>query len=134
MQVLIHFKCWKPIYTLISAMIFELSQSGAIPVRSCKTTQNRLVFCSCINVLFFRGSTFCHSTVLYNWNKQSLYKPVYREGACETSNYRNSVRKFAKFPFTEPVKWKTPSSAKLLIECNWGRNNSIRDILKAYFY
>ena len=28
----------------------------------------------------------------------------------------------AKFPFTEPIKWKTPSPAKLLIECNSKRN------------
>ena len=25
-------------------------------------------------------------------------------GACVTSNYRNPVRKFTKFPFTEPIK------------------------------
>ena len=43
-------------------------------------------------------------------------------GACGTSNYRNPVCKFAKFPFTEPIKWKTPSPAKLLIEWNSGRN------------
>ena len=42
--------------------------------------------------------------------------------ACETSNHRNPVRKFAKFSFTGPIKWKTPSPAKLLIECNSGRN------------
>ena len=48
------------------------------------------------------------------------------EGTCGTCNYRNPVRKFAKFPFTEPIKWKTLSPARLLIECNSGRkSNSI---------
>ena len=42
--------------------------------------------------------------------------------ACGTSNYRNPVCKFAKFLFTEPIEWKTSSPAKLLIECNSGRN------------
>ena len=36
-----------------------------------------------------------------------------RGGACGPSNYRNPLRKFAKFPFTEPIQWKTPSPAKL---------------------
>ena len=34
-----------------------------------------------------------------------------RGGACGTSNYRNPVRKFPEFSFTEPIKWKTPSPA-----------------------
>ena len=42
---------------------------------------------------------------------------------CGTSNYQNPVGKFSKFPFTEPLKWKTPLPAKLLIECNSGRNS-----------
>ena len=43
-------------------------------------------------------------------------------GACGTSNYGNPIRKFAEFPFTEPIKQKTPSLAKMLIKCNLGRN------------
>ena len=39
-------------------------------------------------------------------------------GAYETSNYRNPIRKFAKSQFTEPIKWKAPSLAQTLIECN----------------
>ena len=31
-----------------------------------KLFKKRLVFCSSWNALFFRGSTFCHSTVSYN--------------------------------------------------------------------
>ena len=33
-------------------------------------------------------------------------------GTCGTSNYRNPVRKFAKFPFTESIKWNTPVTGK----------------------
>ena len=39
-------------------------------------------------------------------------------GAHRTSNYWNSIFKFAKLPFTEQIKRKTRSPAKLLIECN----------------
>ena len=39
-----------------------------------------------------------------------------------TSNYWNDVRKFAKFPFTEPIKRKKPLPAKMLIKCNSERN------------
>ena len=42
--------------------------------------------------------------------------------ACMTSNYGNPIRKFAEFQFTEPIKQKTPSLAKMLIKCNLRRN------------
>ena len=36
-------------------------------------------------------------------------------GVFKTSNYLNPICKFVKFPFTEPIKLKKPSPAKLLI-------------------
>ena len=40
--------------------------------------------------------------------------------SCGTFNYRNPVCKVAKFLFTEPIKPKTTSLSKMLIECNSG--------------
>ena len=42
-------------------------------------------------------------------------------GACETSNYRNPVRRFAK-PIYQTNKMKNTVNGKMLIECNLGRN------------
>ena len=41
-----------------------------------------------------------------------LFKGGGGEEARGTSNYRNPVRKFAIFPLTESIKWKTPSPVK----------------------
>ena len=47
--------------------------------------------------------------------------------ACGTSNYRNPVRKFAKFRFTEPRKWKIPLTAKCWLNVTWEEtSNSIK--------
>ena len=35
--------------------------------------------------------------------------------ACETSSYQNLVCEYAKFPFTELIKWNIPSPAKLML-------------------
>ena len=56
------------------------------------------------------------------------------EVLCRAFTYRNLVCKFAKFLFTESVKRKTASPTKLLIKCNLGRNNSISDTLKTFFF
>ena len=67
---------------------------------------------------------FLHS-VWYS-KKSIQYLLYYIAGrACGTFNYQNLVRKFAKFPFAESVKWKTPTSfPEKLILC-W--SNVIRD-------
>ena len=101
------------------------------------------VLCSSIYVLCLRGlPTFSniaikisllkesvvilegYSHTLFLWGKGiSCFKFGGGKAACGTSNYRNPVCKFAKLSFTEPIKLKTPSLGKLLIECNSRRNN-----------
>ena len=49
---------------------------------------------------------------------QIFLRKVIKAMASRTSNYRYPVCKFAKFPITEQIKQKTPSPAKMLIECN----------------
>ena len=65
----------------------------------------------------FTGGSYGNNVIIFGADMRSSVHVDNR-----TSNYLNPVCKFVKFPFNEPIKWKTPSPAKLLIECNSGRN------------
>ena len=45
----------------------------------------------------------CYYLRMYRYSRSKASVVGGREGACGTSNYRNPVRKFPKFPFTVPI-------------------------------
>ena len=73
------------------------------------------------SVIYYHLSHLNFIQLLLQW-RQRQSQVTGGSGVCRTSNYPNPIRKFAKFLFPKPMKWKTQSPAKMLIECNLGRN------------
>ena len=78
------------------------------------------VFCQNLDITANTLEYYANFKSKFSFNNGSIL--VGGGEVCGTSNYQNPVNKFAQFLLTEPIKWKTPSPIKLLIEYNLGRN------------